>query len=294
MLSICIPVYNVDVRQLVLQLYEQCLSSSSAFEIIIQDDASDPKYRALNTELDAREDIHYHQLHTNIGRAQIRNAFLPLAQYDYMLFMDCDSEVPDNEFIKRYFQSIESNQDVVCGGRIYYDEKPERPYHLRWKYGLERELGYEDRGFMSNNFLIRKEILSQIRFDEHIKKYGHEDTLFGYRLKKAGIEVMHIQNPLLHNKIESNAEFLNKSERALENLFMISAMSDVEDDLEEEVSLLKVYNKLKRNGAATILSWTYSPMKYILKPILKYSRSNLFLFDLYRLLYFCYISRQSQ
>ena len=60
--------------------------------------------------------------------------------------------------------------------------------------------------------------MSRIRFNEELKQYGHEDTLLGYQLKKAGIEVLHIDNGLYHEGLESNREFLVKTKLGIENL----------------------------------------------------------------------------
>ena len=74
---------------------------------------------------------------------------------------------------------------------------------LRWKYGRKKEQKKaSDRNkhpysrFSTFNVIIDKSIFSKFRFYEELKQYGHEDTLFSYQLKKAGIAIYHIDNGL--------------------------------------------------------------------------------------------------
>ena len=92
---------------------------------------------------------------------------------------------------------------------------------------------------------MQKSIFSKIRFYEELKQYGHEDTLFGYQLKKAGIDILHIDNGLLHEGLETNRDFLTKTKLSIENL---SKLYDIVTDLRtfsETATLLKYYNRLK-------------------------------------------------
>ena len=115
---------------------------------------------------------------------------------------------------------------VICGGTLYNDSAPGDPDKiLRWKYGRIREQKkaaernkHPHSNFSTFNFLIEKSVFSKIRFNEELKQYGHEDTLLGYQLKKAGINVLHIDNGLIHEGVESNREFLNKTKLGIENL----------------------------------------------------------------------------
>ncbi|MEN9742224.1 MAG: hypothetical protein RLZZ65_29, partial [Bacteroidota bacterium] len=89
-LSICIPIYQSDVRQLVYKLLEQIERIADAqIHIVLIDDASDENFRALN--LIKHPAVQFIALPQNIGRAKIRNAFLNYTQADYLLFIDGDS-----------------------------------------------------------------------------------------------------------------------------------------------------------------------------------------------------------
>jgi hypothetical protein len=81
---------------------------------------------------------------------------------------------------------------VVYGGRNYEAKPPkEKELFFRWWYGVNREtISVAERevapyhAFMTNNFLIPKQLFLSIKLDEKLKGYGHEDTLFGIELKK--------------------------------------------------------------------------------------------------------------
>ena len=72
--------------------------------------------------------------------------------------------------------------------------------------------------FSTFNVLIDRTVFSKFRFNEELQQYGHEDTLFSYQLKKAGIDIIHIDNGLFHEGLESNRDFLNKTKPGIENL----------------------------------------------------------------------------
>ena len=93
MLSICIPVYNVVVIELVNELYHQSLTIKEKVEIIVIDDKSMDEIRLRNSSISTIST--YIELPQNIGRSRIRNHFLNYTNYDYLLFLDCDVIIKD-------------------------------------------------------------------------------------------------------------------------------------------------------------------------------------------------------
>ena len=91
LLSICIPVYNTDIRPLATELHRQSQSFSSEVELLFIDDASDLTFKEKNRSVGTFCD--YQELPQNIGRSKIRNAFLPFVKGKYILFLDGDSVV---------------------------------------------------------------------------------------------------------------------------------------------------------------------------------------------------------
>ena len=123
MLSILIPVYNFSVTDLVNALHKQCLDSGIKFEIIYCDDASEKPFPEVNSKLSALTGVVYKRLETNHGRSRIRNLLAREAKFENLIFMDCDSEIVSEKFIRNYVQHCNSG-NVVCGGRVYDSSVP--------------------------------------------------------------------------------------------------------------------------------------------------------------------------
>ena len=106
MLSILIPIYNFAViypQKLVNELSSQAQDLNIAFEILCVDDTSKTTYIKLNDGLEKINCQNYQLNIKNIGRSAIRNLLTDKAQYDYLLFLDCDVQIGDN-FIKKYIE----------------------------------------------------------------------------------------------------------------------------------------------------------------------------------------------
>lgn len=225
MFSILIPVYNYPVSDLVQKLLQMGRNLHSTFEIILGDDGS-PNVALTGIDgLDKIPEVTIYRMNQNTGRSAIRNFLGSKANYEYLLFLDDDGWPESEDFLGRYV-NLASQHDVICGGRSYSPEKPENTAeYLHWLYGNKREVQsarernskpYE--GFQTNNFWIRKSVFVSTGFDTRIKSYGHEDTLFGFELRKKGILIHHIDNPMRHLGLVKNTEFLEKTKIALQNL----------------------------------------------------------------------------
>jgi len=160
-------------------------------------------------------------------------------------------EITSESFIKDYIESIDSDSKLICGGLSYSFEKPPKTFRLRWKYGhakevvsLENRVRNPYKSFKTVNFLIKKDVFEAIHFDEIITTYGHEDTWFGYQLKKNGVQIKHINNPVLHTQLETNEQFIIKTEQSIENLIKIVEVAN-DSEFEESIALLQTFRKLK-------------------------------------------------
>ena len=248
MLSILIPVYNFDLRALVVRLQHQGEKSLIPYEIICLDDNSSEQFRNLNKELEQLENVSYSKLQKNIGRSAIRNRLAEMANYEFLLFMDCDSMPETDVFVFNYAAKLQENT-VLYGGRSYSPEKPfDKSLYFHWFYGSSREVKSvlersqnPFRSFMTNNFVIPKKLMLEIGFDESLKQYGHEDTVFGLELKRRGVQILHLDNPLRHIGLEKASVFLKKSEQAIENLLLLMHKHDLKDD----IKLLRYFVKTR-------------------------------------------------
>ncbi len=287
MLSILVPVYNYDVRKFISELHLQAVRENIEFEIIAADDFSENYFRKLNNEISAMENTKYILLEKNIGRSKIRNFLAEQAKYNSLLFVDCDMEVIDNEFIKKYIEFL-NKCSVICGGIEYPKTKPENPkLFLRWYYGQYREKKTANTrnknkyaSFMSSNFLIQKEIFNDIKFNNKLTDYGHEDTLFGIELKRKNISINHINNPLIHKGLEPADIFIEKTKIGIKNLKYITENFNY-PELYKEIKLLHIAKKL------FLFRKLITEICFIFKPLifknLKSNKPKLFIFDFFKL-----------
>lgn len=291
MLSVCIPIYNVNVNELVSALQAQAAKLDVPIEIILIDDHSNDNFMAVNKELTASI-VKYVYLPENIGRARVRNKFLEFAQYENLLFLDCDSEIVRADFLARYITELKNGAKVICGGRIYSEVVPPKNIRLHWKYGRTiesqpaaiRQLE-PNASFMTNNFAIAKSVFEEIKLNEKLEGYGHEDTLFGYDLEKHGIIVKHIDNPLLHAELHNNAVFMKNTESALHNLVKVCAIMQNDETLINEVRLLKTYFRLKKSGMLFFMRMGYVIEGKAIRALLAAGIANMFLYNFYKLGY---------
>ena len=162
-LSILIPVYNWDCSQLIKDLHFQGLVLGIPYEIIVADDCSTDMELKEKSRIvvESHENCRYFGLQHNIGRAAIRNFLADQSQYDKLLFLDCDAQVKDKEFLKKYMEASR-NACVVCGGLTHPDEIPQKGQELRYLYekndAFERSAGFRSQNpylrFTSFSFLI--------------------------------------------------------------------------------------------------------------------------------------------
>jgi glycosyltransferase involved in cell wall biosynthesis len=294
-ISLLIPVLNYDIIALVHSMKSAMGKVPEFHEIVIGDDGSSAEYRAKYHTLES-ENIKVISSEKNIGRAAIRNKLALEASGDYLLFIDADVMLPGTAeaYFLKWIPFIEKSR-VICGGTLYHDSAPGDPDKLlRWKYGKWREQKsavernkHPHAGFSTFNVLIDKTIFSKIRFNEELKQYGHEDTLLGYQLKKAGIGILHIDNGLMHEGLESNREFLNKTKLGIENLSKLYDKVTDKVSFSETVTILRYYNKLKLLGLTRILAAIFIRYRDRMEIRLDSSDISLYLFGFYKMSMFC-------
>ena len=258
-----IPVYNRDVTVLVSDLLEQAADWGGPVEILCFDDGSAAEFRELNQLLTAWPLVRYHELPHNVGRAAIRNRLATAAQYEWLLLLDNDSLLPDDQFLTRY-AAARALAPVLVGGTIYEFQPPADPaLYLRWHYGRAREARLaavrqpEPHAQLTlNNLLIEAKLFRRFGLDESLTRYGHEDTKFGWRLRAAGIKVRHLDNPVLHDGLEPAADFLRKTHEAVRNLALLYRA----EGLGTDTRLLRTARRLRGLG------WLARPVLAALEP----------------------------
>ena len=288
MLSICIPIFNNDCNKLVDDLYAQIKQQKVAIEIICIDDKSNNNFR--NTNKNLHQKCNYILLDNNIGRAKFRNKFLDYCKYNWLLFLDNDAIIFSDNFIEKYITEINKNNcDVICGSTSFIAQS--RTNYLSYKYCKFIEIkmlsSRKNRlygSFMTNNFVIKKEVLLQIKFDENITTYGHEDTLFGFRLKQQNVGILHINNAVNCVANDDNKAFIEKTKQAIKNLAHITQDLDYNKNFIDDVKILSVYFKLKKSGINYLIKTLNFILLRPLEVLLIKGYNNLYLYNFYKLL----------
>jgi len=294
-ISLLIPVYDYDIVALVHSMKSALGKVPEFCEILIGDDGSSAEYRDKFRSLEG-DGVKVIFSEKNIGRAAIRNRLALSAKGDFLLFIDADTMLPGTAeaYLLKWLPLI-TNFRVLCGGILYNDCAPGDPDKLlRWKYGKKKEQRkaaernkYPHANFSTFNVLIDKSVFSKIRFNEELKQYGHEDTLLGYQLKKAGIDILHIDNGLIHEGLESNKDLLNKTKMGIENLSKLYDNVTDKKAFSETVRILRVYNRLMFFRLTRILAGIFIRYRDRMEIRLDSSNISLRLFGFYKICMFC-------
>ena len=224
-LSILIPIYNASCVRLVKTLDEQARRLGISYEIIVADDSS-PKREltAPNEAIGQMEHCRYIVKEVNTGSASNRNFLARQAQYGWLLYVDCDLEISRDDFLGRYLSVMD--EGVVSGGICIGGDPVELRHSLRYLYEKREEPNHTAdhrqqrpyQSFRSCNFMVSREVMLRCPFDERFLRSGYEDVLLGKELKRQGVSITHIDNPVLMTDYEDNASYVVKIERSLETL----------------------------------------------------------------------------
>lgn len=301
-LSILLPSYNNVCVSLVQVLQRQAdalrgkLGKPFRYEIIVADDGStDAACIDANRVIGDMLHCRYLRMEQNVGRAQIRNVLISESRGDYVLLIDSDLFLCDDNYLYKYATSTadvvyggtriggegfamvdnEANTENLKGNLRYIYEKKAEPSHR----AVFRQLR-PNQEISVCNLYARRDIMEAHPFDSRFKAYGYEDVLFGKRLAESGIEVTHIDNPVLINEFESNSVFVKKTEEA------ILTLCRFEQDLEGYSNLKTKVTTLGRYIPLSLFRLWHRIMKNKEKRNLTGSKPSLLLFKLYKLGFF--------
>jgi glycosyltransferase involved in cell wall biosynthesis len=294
-ISLLIPVCDYDIVAIVHSM-RSCIGKIPEFiEILIGDDGSSPEYKCRYKALEG-EGVRLISSETNIGRAAIRNKLALDARGDYLLFIDADVMIPGTAetYILNWIKSIGTSR-VISGGILYHESPPGDPDKmLRWKNGRNREQKkaaernkHPYSSFTTFNVLIDRTIFEKLRFNKEIRQYGHEDTLFSYQLKKAGIKVDHIDNGLIHEGLESNRDFINKTKLSIENLSKLYDCVTDKKTFASTVKLVRDFRRLRIIRLTLVIAGFFIRFRERMELRIDSANPPQWLFDFYKVSMFC-------
>lgn len=296
-LSILIPVYNTVCIDTVRILSQQCerirlQNTSFHYEIVVADDAStDTTCIEHNRQIADLPSCRFIEKETNTGSASTRNFLARSSQYQWLLFLDCDMQITDDELIARYLNDNHTAQVVNGGIRIgnceescsnlrYIYEKQSEPNHTAEKRSLRPY-----HCFRSTNFLIRREIMLDCPFDERFLKSGYEDVLLGKQLKQRRVSVAHIDTPTTMTDFENNPDYMAKIERSLRTLHTFRS------DLSGFSPLLTLAEGIHIGPVRTVIRLWHKVFGPIERRWLCGKHPNLTVFKLYKLGYYLSLTK---
>jgi glycosyltransferase involved in cell wall biosynthesis len=292
MLSILITVYNYNLYPLVQELHKQCLECNIEFEILTQDDASGSILNNENQKINSLSNCYFGILEKNVGYRENRNLMAAKAKFDYLLFIDGDCNILNNNYIKKFIDNIK-DFDAVYGGRLHNEKCPSDNQKLRWKYGrFVEDKSAENRkktpyqSLLFNNTIIKKEWFEKIKFDNSFRNYGHDDTQFSYKLMLLNAKINHIENPTEHNDIDFNEVYLTKMQGSLNNLYLLYKEKKIANNYGKLVSLIHF---LKITKLSFLVSIIYKIFKELIFKNLKGKNPNLKIYNAFRIGHLCSI-----
>lgn len=289
MFSILIPTHDYTCYKLVYDLHRQAEALGVPYEIIVAEDGSKDQVSIIaNHKIVDMSNCKHLVRKENTGQAILRNELAALAQYEWIIFIDSDAVVDSETYLSTYFNNIEK-AEVVVGGLKTPAQNYDPNKTLRHKYETTADRQRDAATRMKNpymhltcfNAMLRRDTFLQVRFNENCHEYGYEDALFGVELEKRGISILHIDNPLVHNGLDTNEAFLRKSETALRTLKSLNGQMCGHCHVEN------IYNRLK----SLHLTWGVQLFHLLFgglirKHLLSAHNPSLTLFALYKLGYY--------
>lgn len=287
-LSILIPTRDYGCYKLVADLHEQAERLGIPYEILVAEDGScSPVTIIANHKITELPHCRHIQRRENQGQAATRNELAAMAQYEWLLIIDSDAAVDNENFLENYLNHI-GKAPVIVGG-LHTPATNHNPHTtLRFKYetAADRHRSAAERSLSPYsqltcfNILLHKPTFMQIQFDKDCHEYGYEDALFGVELEQRHVPILHIDNPLVHEGLDTNDVFLRKSETALHTLKRLEGRMNGHSHVEN------AYNHLRRLH----LDWALRLFFHLFGPLMRRnllsSNPSLTLFSLYKLSYF--------
>jgi GT2 family glycosyltransferase len=197
-LSVVIPTYNrLETLQTVVPSLLSQSFDADAYELLICDSNSTDGTAEYLAQIRLNHPAVRHLPGPYTGRAMARNAGISAARGEIVLFNDADI-IADPSLLQVHAERHRQRRGIAVVGwevqvqsledyRIKRDASEKRGHlhpperkKLSWLY------------FLTGNASVGKTDLERVGcFDESFTGYGHEDLELGYRLQRAGIEIVY-------------------------------------------------------------------------------------------------------
>jgi glycosyltransferase involved in cell wall biosynthesis len=197
-LSVVIPTYNrLDTLAHVIPTLLASDLAPERFELLVCDSNSTDGTAEYLARVGAEHPNVRHLPGSYSGRAAARNAGIEAALGEVVLFNDSDI-LASPDLLSRHLEHHRRRRGIaVVGWEVQvrnlddYARQRDHPEERRHLHPPSRKrLSWLY--FLTGNASVRRADLVRVgRFDESFTGYGHEDLELGYRLQKAGIEILY-------------------------------------------------------------------------------------------------------
>jgi glycosyltransferase involved in cell wall biosynthesis len=248
-LSVCVPVYRVDVTRLMDAL--AACKSSELVELVFYDDGGGDHDWLARLESHAGRvpaAIRIVSAAANRGRAAARNAAIRHARSDWLLLLDADMQPDGERFLEIYLDAIDATWEpaVIVGGYSLKSAPQGQDHALhRWQAKASECLTAAvrnkapGRNVFSSNVLVHKLVLDACPFDERFAGWGWEDTDWGLRAQQF-FPIRHIDNTATHLGLDTDKALMVKYARSGENFVLMTTRH------REEAARMPLYRMAQR------------------------------------------------
>ena len=220
-LSIIVPVYNVE------KYLEECVDSllnqtMKDLEIFLVDDGSTDRSGAIADRFAKENPDRVHTLHLeNGGQGRARNAALPMAQGDYIGFVDSDDWIERDMYEKMLDRAEQTGADVVvCDFLEHYADGREQTLPACFQDHPLSAAG------SSCNKIFRRSLVGDLRFPEGL---WYEDFYFSAVMLLRSKRTEFIPAPLYVYRRGQESTMHNNNAR--KNLDMLKIMELIEREI---------------------------------------------------------------
>ena len=221
--SIVIPTFNRSVYLLkILEKLKKNFINFKNFEIIICDSHSkDNTNIKINTFKNNNlfMQIRYLNIQKNIHSMK-RNIGIKLAKGKYIIFLDDDC-LPNNTFIKDYYNLLIKNKNVIYCGTVKYPKELLKKNFIKYrqsthfmmnKVSADKENHLSASKIVTMNMAFKKNIFirNKIFFNQNFNRYGFEDYELGFRLLHYKFKILKSSPIIYHYDERSFSMYLKK------------------------------------------------------------------------------------
>ena len=220
-LSIIVPIYNVE------PYLEACLDSLLSqtigeFEILLVDDGSKDRSGEIADRYAAAHPEIIRCMHIdNGGQGRARNLALPLAQGEFVGFIDSDDWIEPDMYEKLYDKAQETGADVVyCDFMEHFSDGREQILPAAYQAHPLSAAG------SSCNKIFRRTLIGELRFPEGL---WYEDFYFSAVMLVRAAKTAYVREPLYIYRRGQESTMHNNN--AAKNLDMLRIMEMLEKEL---------------------------------------------------------------